>query len=155
MIRWIFTGNPLTLHNLPTRVLTRGTWLRADPPWKLCQSHLMQAGLSSMVVAVWTENKTHFFSKVEPVSFCIQTLWLVINVGTCNFTHLVMNSTPMFALWFHLQCHWLKEPETQSTLLTHLTVFPNQMFVHFWCNFKNSEGFCDMRQGEIESPLLL
>lgn len=40
-----------------------------------------------------------------------------------------------------LQCHWLKEPETQSTLLTHLTVFPNQMFVHYWRNFKNRKFF--------------
>lgn len=95
MIRWIFTGYPLTLHNLPTRVLTRGTWLRADPPWKLCQSHLMQAGLSSMVVAVWTENKTHFFSKVEPVSFCIKPYGL---------SSMLVHVTLPISLWILPQC---------------------------------------------------
>lgn len=54
-----------------------------------------------------------------------------------------MHSTPIFALWFVINVNGNMNQKHQTSIvyLSQITVYPNQMSVHYKCNLKNCEGF--------------
>lgn len=54
-----------------------------------------------------------------------------------------MHSTPIFALWFVINVNGNMNQKHQTSIvyLSQITVYPNQISVHYKCNLKNCEGF--------------